>query len=162
MRPPWLPECCATNGDWADVVAALYAVFQQDFCANPPRVDGRPIWWQRRMCDGYEETFWHLITRDDAAAANRLFDPRRAERLSWCGAILRNCTAPEIKRWRYRESDGKVRLYLWLETEDYVVVLQHRDLRSGAGRVYFLVTAYHVDGEGRRRHLQKKYERREP
>lgn len=107
MMPEWLPGCCATNGEWVEVVAALYAVFQRDIAANPPRVDGCPVWWQRRIRDGYEEAFWHLITRDDAAAGDRRFDPRRAERLSWCGPILRHCNDPAITRWRYRNPRGK-------------------------------------------------------
>jgi hypothetical protein len=160
MKPEWLPACCATNGDWAEVVAALYAVFRRDIVDNPPRVDGCRVWWQQGMSDGYEETFWHLITRDDAATGDRLFDPRRAERLSWCGPILRHCNDPAITRWRYRESRGQIRLYLWLEPWDYVVVLEEKDGRGG--RSYFLITAYHPDGEDRRRSLRRKHEKKEP
>lgn len=160
MMPEWLPECCATNGEWAEVVAALYAVFRRDIAADPPRVDGCRVWWQHRMSDGYEEAFWHLITRDDAATGDRLFDPRRAERLSWCGPILRHCDDPAITRWRYRESKGQIRLYLWLEPWDYVVILEERDGRGG--RIYFPITAYHPDGEDRRQSLRRKYKKREP
>ena len=160
MMPEWLPEFCATNGEWEEVVSALYEVFQRDFATNPPRVDGCPVWYQRRISDRYEEAFWHLITRDDDATGDRQFDPRRAERLSWCGPILRHCNDPAIIRWRFRESKGQIRLYLWLELWDYVVVLEERDMRSG--RIYFLITAYHLDGKGRRRTLRRKYEKREP
>ena len=154
MMPEWLPACCITNGEWAEVIARLYAVFQRDFVADPPRVDGCPVWWQRRISDGYEEAFWHLTTRADDVAGDRLFDPRRAERLPWCGTILRRCDDPVITRWRYRESKGQIRLYLWLEAWDYVVVLEERDMR--VGRVYFLITAYHVDGDAVRQQLRKK------
>ena len=159
MMPEWLPVCCVTDGEWARVIAELYAVFQQDFVADPPRVYGCPVWWQRRISDGYEEAFWHLTTRDDDVTGDRLFDPRRAERIPWCGAMLRRYNDPAITSWRYQESKGQVRLYLWLEAWDYVVVLEERDV--WIGRIYFLITAYHVDGESRRRQLRKKYRKRE-
>lgn len=158
MMPDWLPACCTTDGEWAEVVSSLYAVFQRDFIGDPPRVDGCPVWWQRKVRDGYEDAFWHLTTRDDATTDARLFDPRRAERLSWCRPMLRHFDDPAITRWRYRESNGKIRQYLWLEAWDYVVVLEERNMRRGP--VLFLVTAYHVDGEGTRRQLRKKYEKR--
>jgi hypothetical protein len=118
------------------------------------------VWWNRQVREGFEEAFWHLITRDDASIGARLFDPRRAERLAWCGPIIRHCDDASILRWRYRESRGQIRLYLWLQDYDYVVILEERDTRRGRG--YFLITAHHLDGEGRRRNLQRKYEKREP
>lgn len=158
MTPEWLPGFCVTDGEWSAIVAALYQVFQQGIVADPPRLDGCPVWRHRQVCDGYEEAFWHLITQDDASG-ERLFDPRRAERLAWCAAILRHPDDSAITRWRYRER-GQIRLYLWLEAHDYVVVLEERDTRRG--RVYFLLTAHYLDGESRRRNLWRKYEKREP
>lgn len=141
-------------------MAAGVLRYRRRVAADPPRVDGCPVWWHRQIRNGFEEAFWHSITRDDAAAGERLFDPRRAERLAWCGPLIRNCHDAAVLRWRYRESRSQIRLYLWLEAYDYVVVLQERDSRRGG--IYFLVTAYHLDGEDRRRSLRRKYEKREP
>ncbi|MGA3023809.1 MAG: hypothetical protein ABSF98_03460 [Bryobacteraceae bacterium] len=160
MMPDWLPEFCATDGEWSAVAADLYNAFVRDIVTDPPRIEGCPVWWRRRMVDGHEETFWHLVTRDDAEVGERLFDPRRAERLRWCGAILRHCDDPAVTRWRYREQRGQIRLYLWLHDHDYVVVLEEREVRGG--KVYFLISAHHLDGESRRRNLRRKYEKREP
>ncbi len=161
MMPEWLPEFCTTDGEWADVLAALYVIFRRDIAGNAPRIDGSPVWWDGKIADGYEETFWHLITRVETVGGDRLFDPRRAERLTWCGAILCHCTDPAIKRWRYREETGQLTLYLWLEAGDYVIVLRERTVRN-VGRVYFLITAYHVNGDQTRKKLQRRYEKKEP
>lgn len=154
--PAWLPELCETDGVWDEVLCALYAVFRRDFPDDPPMLDGCPVWWDRRVLDRFEEAFWHLITRENQKTGERLFDPRRAERLAWCRAIIRNCADPAVKRWRYRAGSGQIRVYLWLEAHNYVVVLEPRRA------VYVLVSAHHIDGDSRRRNLQRKYDRREP
>lgn len=159
MRPAWLPAFCTTDGEWNTVVHELYEVFRQDFVLNPPRLDDGPVWWNRRISDGYEEAFWHLIERNEVEMGGRCFDPRRAERLSWCGAVIRHWTDPAVKSWRYREGRGQIRLYLWLEDDDYVVVLEERSDRRR--KAYFLITAHHLDGENRRQSLRRKYENRE-
>ena len=159
MRPAWLPAFCTTDGEWNTVVHDLYEVFRRDFVLNPPRLQGRPVWWNRRMHEGYEEAFWHLIEKEDAERDERCFDPRRAERLCWCCATIQHWNNPAVKSWRYREGRGQLRLYLWIEEEDYVVILEERGGRSGT--VYFLITAHHLDGENRRRNLQRKYGGRE-
>jgi hypothetical protein len=51
-------------------------------------------------------------------------------------------------------------MYLWYEDGDYVVILEEKVMRRG--RVYFLTTAYHVDGNSQRRSLNQKYEKKEP
>jgi len=51
-----------------------------------------------------------------------------------------------------------LRTYLWLESFDYVIVLEKRNLRIGI--IAFLITAYHVDGAWIRSQLLKKYANR--
>lgn len=58
------------------------------------------------------EAFWHLITRTDDLTGERLFDPRRAERLIWCATIIRNSMDPAVKQRMYSEGTGKIRRYL--------------------------------------------------
>ena len=160
MMPAWLPELCETCGRQDEVLARLHAVFQHDFASNALFIDGSPVWFDRRLVGRYEESFLHLVTRTDYRTGERLLDPRRAERLAWCGAIVRHCDDPVIRRWRFKEGSGRVHLYVWYEEGDYVVVLEERLMRRG--RVYFLVTAYHVDGDATRRRLRAKYEKKEP
>jgi hypothetical protein len=160
MIPDWLPDLCRTSGEWEEIVAGLYAVFRRDLVEATPVIDGNPVWYDRQMSEGFEESFWHLITRTDYSSGDRLLDPRRAERLSWCAAILQNVNDPTVKRWRYKEGRGQIRLYLWYEAGDYVVILEEKTMRRG--NVYFLTTAYYVEGDSGRRSLRRKYDAREP
>lgn len=120
------------------------------------------VWYDRLVLLGerYEECFWHLVTRKDQGSGERLPDFRRAERLPWCIPILHNIQDPAVKSWRYREGNGRMRTYAWLEAGDYVVILEPKMKRIGV--VAFLITAYHLDGESMRRSMRKRYERREP
>jgi hypothetical protein len=61
--------------------------------------------------------------------------------------------------WDYKTSKSRIVTYLWLEYFDYVIIFQKRKL--GIGTVYFLKTAYYVEGDSTRRNLQKNYEKRE-
>jgi len=63
-----------------------------------------------------------------------------------------------VKVWDYREAKGRIRTYLWLESFDYVVILEKRKQRIGM--VAFLITAFYVEGESRKRSLTSKYSKR--
>lgn len=159
-QPTWLPPIININGEFDQVTERLYSVFRVGIKEARLTLRGLPVWWDRRIVQGsqYEEAFWHLITRKDLGTEERLLDPRRAERLPWCGPIISNATDGALKTWDYREGREVVRTYVWLEHCDYVVILEKRHLRFGD--VFFLVTAYHVDGRNQRRILQNKYVKR--
>ncbi len=161
-RPPWLPEIVSVNGEWPHVLSRLYGIFDADFKRTERIFQGRPVRWDRRILPGehYEEGFWHLITKTEQRSGDRLFDPRRAERLPWCGPTISYSQDQVVKVWNYREASGRLRTYLWLEGWDYVIILERRS--HPLGDVAFLVTAFHVDGESVRRSLRNKYARREP
>ena len=144
-----------TNGDWEDVLERLYAVYKADFIDSECSCQGFLVLRNRRILDrDCEETFWHLTTKDQYG--DRLFDPRRSERLPWCRPIMTNCNDTRVATWKYAERKGKTRLYLWLIRLDYVIVLALRRDKL------FLVTAYHVDGDSTRRNLNRKLRNREP
>lgn len=158
-RPAWLPEIVSVDGEWQEVCARLYAIFQQDIVKAGRTYENRPLCWDRRVLDGsYEEGFWHLISKDDPKTKERLFDPRRAERLPLCGTTISNNTDPIVKAWDYQEGRRKIRTYLWLEPFDYVIIMEKQ--KRGGRDIVFLITAYHVGGESTRRNLRKKYKKR--
>jgi hypothetical protein len=160
LMPHWLPHIVSVDGQPERVFAMLYQIFTRDFVESPPLFRGRPILWDGRVLDGlYEEGFWHLITKQDQESGERFLDPRRAERLPWCAPTICHSTEPTVKVWNYREGNGRIRTYLWLENFDYLIVLEIRAQRRG--EVAFLFTAFHVDGASYRRSLQSKYEKRE-
>lgn len=155
-RPSWLPEIVSVNGEWNDVVTRLYAIFDSDIKRGNRNFRGLPVWWDRRILPDqkYEEGFWHLISKDYCNAADRLFDPRRAERLPWCGPTITNSHDPVVTVWDYRETSGRVRTYVWLENWDYLIILEKRQQRRGL--IAFLITAYFVEGDSTKRKLRRK------
>lgn len=154
MTPTWLPALIDTDGNWDDVLLRLFKVFENDFIRNKFQYNGKPLIWDTRILEGkYPEGFWHVVTRDDYYTKERLPDFRRAKRLSWCKPTILNSDDPEVKLWEIRE-EGKNKVYIWLESLDYVVILQRKE------KIYFLITAYHVDGDRTRKQLLSRYSRR--
>jgi len=164
--PHWLPDMICVDGDFKQILSRLYNIFHSDFIEKTPHLGSMEVWHNREVKPGqtYEEIFWHLIERDPNNQENRSFDPRRAERLPWCAPTLNNSQQPQVKYWICNEH-GKQMCYVWLEDYDYVVILEKRTLPpkviSGTEKpvriVAFLKTAYHVDGESRRRCFRRKY-----
>ena len=159
--PEWLPGLISTDGEWDKVVSTLYAIFKSDFKEGKPTLKNSYVWWDRRVSEGeqYEEGFWHLISRDDYKTKERLFDPRRAERLPWCKATIVHYNDSAVLFWDNKISTNKITSYLWLKDNDYIVIFQKRKLRTGT--VYFMKTAYYIDGDSKRRSLKRKYEKKE-
>lgn len=167
--PSWLPDMLCVDGDFNTIVNQLYNVFHQDFIQNHPSLSEMEVWYDKRVKPGetYEDGFWHLIERDHNSQGTRSFDTRRAERLPWCAPALNNYIQPQITYWICNEN-GKMICYVWLEEFDYVVILEKRILppktvngvEKPARNIAFLKTAYHIDGESRRRSFRRKYENR--
>ena len=156
-RPGWLPPLLQCNGVWQQVLESLYEIFGRDFVQGRPGWRGKRLWWDRRVLPGerFEEGFWHLISRKDPGSGERMADYRRAERLCWCRPVIEHSEDSIIKCWDSDSEGKRVRSYLWIEPEDYVVVLEQR-----TEDVVFLITAYHLDGESSRRKLRRSYENR--
>ncbi len=157
--PDWLPDIVSVSGEWEKVLARLYRIFDHDFRQTGCSLESMPVWWDRRKLDDspYEEGFWHLITKFNHSQQERLWDPRRAERLPWCKPTITHGDDPEIKAWDYEEARRKIRTYVCLENWDYIVILEKRNLRGGR-TIAFLITAFYVEGNSTRRKLQRKYE----
>lgn len=160
--PAWLPPIISLDGAWEDILKRLYKVFEQDFKRTKRILWNMEVWWDRTIRKelGYEEGFFHLIERENYSSGERLFDPRRAERLPWCGPTISNVTDTAVKAWYWLDRKRKVRIYVWLKNFNYVIILEKRQFRIGT--VAFLVSAFHVDGPSKQRDLQRKYDERIP
>ena len=144
--PNWLPGLLSFHGDWEAFLRVLYSIFSIDFKSGSLKFKDRPVWYDQRIdasdSHGYEEGFWHLVTRYDFVwnprlgrkEKQRLPDIQRARYLPWGCPTIENEGAPEVMVWNFDEETRKgrvVRTYLWLREWDYVVVLERQEKSWG-------------------------------
>lgn len=152
--PGWLPPLVLFEdyeGSWDRYLEALYDYFRKDFIESQPSYGGVKLALKRHpIVQGKEATFWHLIS-EGSGEADRIPDIRRCERIRWPRPIIENGNAPLIKAWE-NERKGEKRICLWLENQDYLVILAKR-------KNYILPwTAYMVTQPHQKRKLQHEYE----
>ncbi len=120
-------------------------------------MDSKPIFRGRRLgmkryplSHGKEATFWHM-TSEGRDEENRTPDLRRCERIRWPRPVIEHPEDPKVKYW-VSVKRGEDRIHIWLEDEDYVVVL--------ADRRGFLLpwTAFLVTREHTRKKLSREHE----
>jgi hypothetical protein len=153
--PTWLPPLIEVNPWGNETFDKLYAIFEADFKAKQPSIEGTAIWFFPETEDEKERIFWHLTHRDDKELGTRLPDLRRCERLCWVYVMIENCNHPDILFWDFLESDGSTHTYIWLRDHDFVVIL--KKYKDGRRR---LVTSYFVDEPGKKKTFESKYNRR--
>ena len=152
--PDWLPPLvtlAAHGGQWEVYVDAVYAVFKADLIDSTPKFRGLRIGLRRHpMYDNREWAFWHVI-QEGNVEEDRMPDMRRCERIGWVRAVIQNAHDPRVKVWE-NVRRGNRRILLWLEAQDFLVVLAPR--RKGYA---MLVTAYPTDRGHTRRKLAGEY-----
>ena len=152
--PEWLPEPLGYNdfgGDWNKFLAAVYSIFERDFKQSKLNYGGLPVSYDSEIENGKEAAFWHVTTSTDASTQERVPDLRRCERISWLRPIIEHSDDKALKVWREERRRG-IRIHLWLEEFDHVVVLKE------GPRAIALVTAFCVDSNHMRRNLKKRWE----
>jgi hypothetical protein len=91
------------------------------------------------------------LISEGSGEADRIPDIRRCERIRWPRPIIDNGNEPVVKIWE-NERKGEKRICLWLENQDYLVILAKRSN-------YILPwTAYMVTKPHQKRKLQQEYE----
>jgi hypothetical protein len=149
-----------------EIFDVLYKYFDDDFISNKTYLNSSIYIdpQSHKKDEDKELSFWHLTSRDTKihkkkgkrwfTEIHRVLDYRRAERLSWIKKIIENYTITDIKVFYHQESNEKrdIRLYLWLEKFDFVVILQKLGNSSS-----FLVTSFYVDRDGKRKEYTKRY-----
>jgi hypothetical protein len=154
----FLPNSIKFDGNWNSpdgYVDKLYIIFKNDFLLRSLTFGKSVVKVNRQIkFDQKEESFWHLITRQDKNHGERCLEIRRAERLPWIRPMIINYTTQFIKYWRHLEDNNLIRHYLWLEQMDYIVILEEKRMHM------FLVTAFCVDTDWTRKNLLKKYNNR--
>ena len=155
MSPSWLPPlvCLQDHGrQWSLYVRALYDIFTTDFITGRPDFRGEPVALiSRPLESGRHVTFWH-ITSDGKTEEEREPDIRRCERIRWPKAIIEHCEDHSIRVWS-EPRNKQIRVHLWLEQEDYVVVLGERKGYA------VLVTTFLATEANYKRKLRSRYEK---
>lgn len=152
--PTWLPPLVLFSdygGNWDAYLDAIYDWFKQDFIDSKPMFQGRRLGLKRHpMSHGKEATFWHMI-QEGAVEEDRTPDFRRCERIRWPKPIIEHDADDVIKVWA-NQRQGDMRICLWFEQENYLVILADR------GNYILPWTAYLVEQPHRQRKLQREYE----
>jgi hypothetical protein len=153
-KPTWLPEIVQLEqfkGDWGRFLNAIYTIFRKDFVISRPIFRGNRLGCKRYpLYDGKEATFWHVI-QEGKDEDKRVPDLRRCERVPWIRPVIEHEQEPVIKVWENTRG-YEIRICLWLEDFEYLVVLAKRE-----GYI-ILWTAYPVTESHRKRKLQNEYE----
>ncbi len=150
----WLPALMLFSdydGNWEQYLTAMYDAFCTQFVTSTPVFRGTRLGLKRHpMIQGKEATFWHMITEGNVEK-ERLPDFRRCERIRWPRPVIEHETDHTVKVWKNRRK-GETRICIWLEAEEYLVILSER-------KGYILPwTAYLVVKGHQKRKLQQEFE----
>ncbi|RJO59889.1 hypothetical protein C4544_07530 [candidate division WS5 bacterium] len=150
----WLPEIEPFEkygGDWDKYLDALHTFFKNDFIDSKPCFRGRRLGLKKHPLEkGKEATFWHLIS-EGKVEKERTPDLRRCERIRWPRPVIENDIDPAVKVWENKRKT-ETRILLWLEQEEYLVVLADR-------KEYILPwTAYMVTKDHQKIKLEREYQ----
>ena len=126
--PDWLPPLVLFEdfqGNWDTYLEAIYGWFKKDFIDSKPVFQGQRLGLKRLpLSQGKEATFWHLI-QEGKKEEDRIPDLRRCERIRWPKPVIEHESDPKVKYWVSIKRNEN-RIHIWLEEEDYVVVLADR------------------------------------
>jgi len=170
--PGWLPSPLEVNSNWDVFVQACFEVFQRDFVNAKPRCFGRPLFHDSRI--DREDTppgrplgFWHLTTTTEnrydsqsrrMIAIGRLPELQRAARINWVLPTIEHAHDSANLVWDYQEASGKIRTYIWNESQDWLVIVEKQNRPKGT--IYMLITSFLVKYDSKRADLERKYRQR--
>lgn len=147
--PPLEPFC----GDWTAYIERIYQIYRETILKNNPKYRNFPV--KPRYTPevkGKHHGFWHLTSEGDKEDEREpcLF---RCERIRWIRWLIDNLNqCAEISVW-HETRNNTSEVVIWLESEDYVVVLSER-------RDYWLLkTAYLIKYDNKRKQLRKNREK---
>lgn len=153
---PNMPACILLedcDNDWNKYLDLLYREYLKDFSDENLIHKGNRVKTLTELdYTMRQQTFNHITTK---GSFDRLYNKQRCERLKWIRPIIEgNCDEcatfyyfPDLN-WK----KGKSRRYmLWCVDYDFVVILEQRN------DVFFLITAYCIVYENKRKDLKNKY-----
>jgi hypothetical protein len=146
------PDLITFQGDWPSYVERIYKIYIRDIVNGGLTFNGLPVKSRYHPPSrGKVSGFWHVI-QEGPTEDERIPDLRRCERISWIRWVIENAIKDDRISW-WEEARGSARdVLIWLEAEDYIVVLTKRK------GYYLLKTAYLADKPHKKRSLRKNRE----
>jgi hypothetical protein len=123
----WLPPLEPFDGDWDAYLDRIYAIFNADFIAAPPKTAFGKRFALKRLpiARGKEATFWHMI-QEGKIEEERTPDFRRCERIRWPRCFIDQAENGELRTWRQVRNGSEQRIVVALKDFSYVLVLADR------------------------------------
>ncbi|KGG81062.1 hypothetical protein Y919_02505 [Caloranaerobacter azorensis H53214] len=128
----------------------LYELYLEDFFYNKVYYKGMPVkTFTNLNYNGKQQSFEHITTK---GSKDRIYNVLRCERIKWIKKIIESlCNGCDnIATWQEKHKN-KYRIIIWCQKTDFVIVLERRK------NEYYLITAYCVIYENKRKDLRKKY-----
>lgn len=144
-----LPDIFSFHGNWQTYVEELYTIYLDEIVNVNLSYDELPIRFRfHPLTRGKGYGFWHII-QEGSIEEEREPDLRRCERIRWISWIIKNAkTHSDISFWEEIRG-SEINTLLWLEKENYLVILAKRD------GYYLLKSAYWTDRRHKIETLQK-------
>ena len=150
-----LPPLETFSGNWEEYIDHVYGVYCSLILGSDLRFRGLPV--KPRFTPesrGKIYGFWH-VTSTGYIEEDRTPDLRRCERIRWISWMIENVdNYDEITWWDEKINSNKREVVLWLEAEQFVIVLAWR-----SQGYWLLKTAYLATKPHKRKSLRKKRER---
>ncbi|WP_246814641.1 oxidoreductase [Nissabacter archeti] len=150
-----MPPLILFEGDFQKYIDLIYQEFVDSILYSKLTFQGLPVRPRYQPeYNGKELGFWHMTSTGEKEE-EREPDIRRCERIKWLRWVIENHTNPAISSWKETRA-GVTEVVLWVEQEQYVVVLSER-------RDYWLLkTAYLATRSGKIRQLTNSRARNTP
>jgi hypothetical protein len=147
-----LPSLVTFGGDWGSYVEKIYKIYIETIVNGSLKVDGYPVRCKFRPPSQEKGFgFWHII-QEGFTDEERTPDLRRCERIEWVSWMIKQLGKDiRITWWEEKRDREKCKL-LWLEEEDYLIILAKRK------NYWLLKTAYLTDRSHKRKQLQRNRE----
>ncbi len=142
------------NGDPRAYIDHLFSIFTRDFIKSPPLFRGNKVFYNNTDDGGKPNTFVHITTETNRETKKRELCIRRCERIAWVRAIIENSDDSAVLVWnkeQHTTRGWKTRTYLFLEQENFLVVLEKK-LKG-----HFMITVIYVDNPNQKRKHLKAY-----
>jgi len=136
------------------LIREAYRIFVHDFLKYPPKLANCIVMTRDQVMDnGYNASFWHIITEGDHLETSKVIRDR-AERIPWINPIIDGQPDSEWLMWYKPGLRKNQRILIYSTKYKYLVVIEKRQ-----GSDFTFITGYPIgiDNNHQERKLIKEY-----